>query len=95
MEPCLELLALTAIYTEALMATRLIQNVTGSHCISSGLAFNSTEDSSAWGKAESFRSIQPFREKETQTPGTPVSLYEEIQSGHIMGEKDLEKLDSF
>lgn len=49
----------------------------------------------AWGKAESFRSIQPFREKETQTRGTPVSLYEEIQSGHITGEKDLEKLDSF
>lgn len=31
---------------------------------------------------------------ETQTQGTPVFLYEEIQSGHITGKKDLQKLGS-
>lgn len=63
-EPCLELQALPTIYTDAPRATRLIQgrNVTGSHCISSGLTFNSTEDSSSMGRTESFKSIHSLRE---------------------------------
>lgn len=38
--------------------------------------------------AQSFRPINPFREKRnTHTQATPVFLYEEIQSGHMVRKK--------
>lgn len=88
-ESCLELQALPTIYTDATRATRLTQgrDVTESHCISSGLTCNSIEDSSSMG---GLRASDPYilsEKTETQTQGTPVFLYEEIWSGHIIGEK--------
>lgn len=83
--------------TEALKAARLIrgQSVTGSHCISGGLAVIATEDSSSVGGR--LRASDPSilsEEGEAQTQGTPCFLYEEIQSGNIIGKKNLQKLDS-
>lgn len=70
-------------------------SVTGSHCVSGGLAGSSTEDSSSvgWGLRTSDPSILS-ESGEAQTQGTPFFLYEEIRSGNIIGKNNLQKLDS-
>lgn len=68
---------------------RVSQSVTGSHCVSGGLAVSSTEDARSVRRRRRASDPPILSEREAQTRGTPFSSYEEIRSGNIIGKKNL------